>query len=270
MTRFVFCFLALAVLVASDYCGDWTAIDLQKDVPLALATDKVEVYYMAAPLLYCGFLDKLTWINGYHGGLGMKNLRTNYTFTINFDGYPSFKATFLPIITRLPNATYNLQWQNFGKVFLYNGINDTYWHSLGPFPKNRELVATMNGVQFNSFHKWLSVANDTFQFYNPWFVYADFPSQPWIAGFECFQFVFNAVQKIQALGATMNPLVKTLKVSLGTAYSKMNVTKVNFFDPAWQNQIVDFFLLLEENWNNLGVIGFLEELVIILATGDSF
>jgi len=256
--------LALLASVLCDHCGPWTAIDLNLDVPTARPDDTIMVYYMCAPLLYCDYLDELTYINGYHGGLGLINTRTNVSITVNFDGFPSFAAAFLPIMKQLSNGSFSLDWQNGGKTFIYAGINNTYWHSL------QRHVYNMTGGQFNHFRTWLSKANDTFLFYNPWFVYSDFPSAPVLSGYECFQFTFNALQEIGKLGATLVPGVVSLPVSLGTAYTKSAATKIDFFDPIWRNKITNFYLMLEEKWDTLGYLGFVEELILILMTGDFF
>ncbi len=62
-------FLGLSL---AQYCGPWIAID-PNTIPLAQPTDQVEVYYMAAPLLYCTNLDEFANVNGYHGGIGLVN-----------------------------------------------------------------------------------------------------------------------------------------------------------------------------------------------------
>jgi len=259
--------LLLAVLLvcaSAQYCSEWIAIDLETQVPKAQPGDQLELYYIAAPLLYCSYLDELTYINGYHGGVGIKNLNTGFEMAINFD-WGDMKGIFLPNITDNGNGNYSLTWANFGATYLYNGINDTYWHSLG-----RLHVATMTGNQFNQFRDFLSHVNETYTFYNPWFVYKTFPAEPLLEGFECFQAAFKFIQKAIQLGAKRVPGVDTLKVSLGTAYSDMNVTKVDFNSPDWHIRIVDFFFMLEERWDLLGFVGFLEELAIVLATGDFF
>jgi len=235
-----------------------------KTVPVATPTDQIDVYYMAAPLLYCTNLDEYTLVNGYHGGIGLRNRNTGLNITVNFEGFPSFKGSFLPVISQFPNGTYNFEWQNAGKTFIYTSINTTYWHSLN------QKVATMNGTQFNQFIQWVAKANDTFTHYNPWFIYYSFPTQPLLKGFECFQFAIQSVLKVKELGATMLPGSDMLMVSLGTSYSDQKPIKVDFWDPNWQSRIVDFYLLLDEKWGDLGFIQFLEELWELIVDGDFF
>jgi len=158
-----------------------------------------------------------------------------------------------------------LEWFNQGRVFIYNNINYTYWHSQDIF------VATMTGVQYNTFMTdYVGKFNETLPFYDAWNVFIDFPNTPLIEGYTCFSFVFSAVQEIVKMGGKMQPGVDSLKVSLGTLYTSHNVTKVSYSDPAWTNQILDFYLTLDESVQILGYAGFLEEIVAIITTGDFF
>lgn len=62
----------LFVAIQADYCAPWIAVD-PKTIPQAQPGDEIDVYYMAAPLLYCTNLDEFTIVNGYHGGVGLVN-----------------------------------------------------------------------------------------------------------------------------------------------------------------------------------------------------
>jgi len=259
----LFFVLISSTLSLSDYCGPWPVLG-PNQVPLALPSDSVDVFYMAAPLLYCTNLDEYTYINGYHGGIGLRNRRSGLNITVNFEGFPSFKGSFLPVITELSIGSVHFQWQNGGKTFIYPGINMTYWHSLN------EKVATMNGLQFNEFMKWVALANATFTHYNPWFVYKSFPDQPLLTGFECFQFALKSVQKVRELGAVMVPGIDKLYVSLGTSYADVKPILVDYWDPVWHDRIEDFYMLLDEKWNDLGYIKFLEALWDLIVDGDFF
>jgi len=256
-------FLSFVLLSSAQYCGPWIGIDWRQ-VPLAKPTDSILVYYMAAPLLYCTNLDEFTWVNGYHGGVGVVNQNTGAKFSFSFQGWPAFLGTFLPTITKFTNGTYDLKWHNAGRLFIYSGINTTYWHSL------QQHVATMNGTTFNNFMQWISHANQTFTFYDPWSVYQSFPDKPLMKGFECFQWAVGAINKIKALGSTMMPGSDKLKVSIGNAFSNYKPTKVLITDPLWRDRITDFYLLLDEKFNELGLLGVLTELWEFVVDGDFF
>lgn len=250
--------------VPQDYCGPWNAINVTT-LERAKPTDVIEVHYLAAPIFYCSYLDRLTYLNAYHGGLGFINKRTGKQVVANFDGYPTFGATFLPTITKNSSGGYDLTWSNIGRVFLYDNINYTYWHSENVY------AADLTGAQYNKFlFSYIAGYNDTNPSYDGWNVYASFPSKPLIKGFTCFSFVFECMREIEALGGVLRPNITTLKESLGSLYTKANVQKVSYDDPKWTSQILDFYSFLEENINILGYVGFLEELYTIATTGDFF
>jgi len=251
------------ILPNAQYCGPWVPIDWTQ-VPVAHPNDTIDVYYMAAPLLYCSHLDEFTYVNGYHGGIGTINRNTGARTTYNYVGFPAFSGTFLPTIIKNSNGSYTLDWHNFGKTFIYAGINETYWHSL------QQKIAVMNGAQFNQFRLWLSHANQTYRYYDPWFVYEYFPSKPLLSGFECFQWAIQGVLEIKALGAQMLPGYDKLMVSVGSAYSWSQPKKVDFYDPAWRDRITEFYLLVDEKFSALGLLGLIVELWEFLVDGDFF
>jgi hypothetical protein len=90
-----------------DYCGPWIVVNVSTlpqaqpsifiDINYVIFSDVlgdvIEVHYLAAPILYvalfhssvlpnfssyCSYLDRLTWLDGYHGGLGFVNKYTEY------------------------------------------------------------------------------------------------------------------------------------------------------------------------------------------------
>eukprot|EP01127_Copromyxa_protea_P010977 TRINITY_DN2730_c0_g1_i1.p1 TRINITY_DN2730_c0_g1~~TRINITY_DN2730_c0_g1_i1.p1 ORF type:complete len:309 (-),score=56.45 TRINITY_DN2730_c0_g1_i1:27-953(-) len=256
----VFCMAANA---ADKYCSDWWGVD-----PLTIAkaneTDSIEVYYLAAPLLYCTNLDEFAHIHGYHGGVGLVNRRANVNLTVSFQANPGFMQSFVPTITKLANGSYDLAWQNGGSTYIYTGINTTYWHSL------MEPIATMNGTQFNLLLNWLAQANTTFPNYNPWSVYKSFPSEPYLTGFECFNFAVKMILEVNRLGAQMVPGWNQLKMSIGNAYTHTQPVKVDFNDPKWNSKIVNFYLLLEKQWGKMGFMNFLKELFNFAVKGEFF
>jgi len=247
----------------ADYCGPWIPLDI-KDIPSASPSDQIEMYYLAAPLMYCTNLDEYTYIGGYHGGIGLVNKKTKHNITLSFQGFPSFKGSFLPVITKQSNGSYTFDWQNGARTYIYDSINYTYWHSLN------QHVATLDGTQFNNLMMWVGKANSTYTHYNPWFVYESFPTKPVLKGFECFQFAVNTVIQAKTLGAKMAPGYDKLYVSLGTSYTHHAPVKVDWNDPVWHERILDFYLFLDEKWTDLGYAKFLEELYELVIRGDFF
>jgi len=75
---------------------------------------------------------------------------------------------------------------------------------------------------------------------------------------------------VRELGADMVPGIDKLYVSLGTSYASVKPIKVDFWDPVWHDRIVDFYMLLDEKWNDLGFIHFLEALFELFLDGDFF
>jgi len=223
-------------------------------VPKAAPTDVIQVFYLASPLLYCDYLDDAIWINGYHGALALLNTRTNQSWNLNYDAWPSFPGAIIPHITKYQNGTTSLNWTNFGGVFIYDGINKTYWHTID------DLVATMNGDQFNALINYLPVMNKTMPFYNLLSVYKSFPDQPLFLGFECFQWTFTCLAEIQRLGGTLVNGVTTLKQSLITLYSHSKPQKVDINDPVVLQDLVTFYESLEDGWTDVGIVEFFEEI----------
>jgi len=258
-----FFFILLIGVVSCQYCGPWIPLDW-RTIPPALPSDPIQVRYVAAPLLFCSYENDLAYINGYHGGLAFINLRNNVSYTLNFDAYPTFTGVFFPSLQRLDNGTFELEWENYGKTFLYEGINETYWCSLNQY------VADMNGDQFNQYLAWIGYTNDSQTYYNPWFVCYSFPDQIFLPSYECFQWVKSSLFHIQLLGGTIAPGVTSFYNSIAALYTKEMPKEVDLYDPTWTNDILDFYELLEENWNNLGVIGFFEELIRIAIDDQIF
>jgi len=242
------------------YCGDWIPLDW-KTLPPALPDDRVEVYYLASPLLYCDYLDEAIWINGYHGAVAFLNTRTKQSWNLNYDAWPTFPGALMPDIKRYNNGTVDLVWANNGGVFIYEGINLTYWHTLDT------LVAVMTGAQWNSLVALLPIMNKTMPYYNPFTVYETFPDRPLFEGFECFQWTFVCLLEIQKLGATLVNGVTTLQQSLTSLYSHKLPTKMNSSDPAVFAQIVQFYEVLEDGWDDVGVLSFFEELWSVAIEG---
>eukprot|EP01128_Nolandella_sp_AFSM9_P008494 TRINITY_DN5205_c0_g1_i1.p1 TRINITY_DN5205_c0_g1~~TRINITY_DN5205_c0_g1_i1.p1 ORF type:complete len:314 (+),score=57.40 TRINITY_DN5205_c0_g1_i1:115-942(+) len=232
-------------------------------MPQADADHTITVSYLAAPLMYCSLKDELTILNGYHGGIGFTNTNTNTSYTINYDAYPSFSQAVFPGITTYPNGTTNMEWSIEGRAFIYEGINTTYWHI-----ENKE-VAKMNGIQYNAFLEWLAVANKTFTRYDTVAVYKDYPGTPWLDGFECFQFVFELIKKVQELGGKLTPGLTHLHMAVASIYTNSKPQVVDFDGP-YHNEIIKFYQALELQYKQLGIINFIGEILKLLLFGDAY
>eukprot|EP01130_Rhizamoeba_saxonica_P007390 TRINITY_DN2991_c0_g1_i1.p1 TRINITY_DN2991_c0_g1~~TRINITY_DN2991_c0_g1_i1.p1 ORF type:complete len:302 (-),score=53.66 TRINITY_DN2991_c0_g1_i1:31-936(-) len=260
--------LSLFVIVAimtvdADYCGPWPVEDVHS-LPAAKAGDDISITYLVAPLLYCSYKDEATHINGYHGGIGFTNRRTNFSITLNYDAYPEFMNAIVPEITKLPNGTVDLKWGNFGKVFIYEGINNTYWHSVN------QLVGHMSGSQYNKFiNEFVAGANDTFTFYNAWRVYDKIPGKLLMDNYECFNFVWDCFEAVQEYGGIIFPDLH-LRQSFATMFSAYSPKKVNMDNPSERDEVVAFWEIFEGKFKDLGVIGTLVELFELVIEGSFY
>jgi len=140
-----------------------------------------------------------------------------------------------------------------GKVFIYDGINSTYWFTIN------DHVADMSGDQFNQFLQWAGDSNNTLTYYNPWSVFNSFPDKAYVQAYECFQWAGIALVHIQSIGGKLMPNVTELYVCIAALYSSTQPVKADLNDPQWTNNIVEFYDLLSGNWNDLGPLGFFIE-----------
>jgi len=247
-------------LVSSDYCGPWIPIDWTK-MPMASPTDEIEVRYLVAPLLYCSYKDALAGIGGYHAGIAFTNKNTSWSFTLNFDAYPDLNHAIVPDIIRYPNGSKDLNWKNFGKVYVYQGINATYWHSVN------KVVGSMNGAQLNDFlNHYLVSANDSFPYYNMWRVYDKPGGKIILDNYACFNFVWNCFLEVQKYGGTIIPNLH-LNQSFGATYTKKIPQKQDYNDNHQRQGIIKFYEAVEGKVKELGILGFFLEIFEILIDG---
>jgi hypothetical protein len=250
----------LISLVSSDYCGPWIAIDWTK-MPMPSPTDTIEVRYLVAPLLYCSYKNFMTGLGGYHAGIAFVNKQKNYSFTLNYDAYPDFFHAIIPDVIRYPNGSRDLAWKNYGKVFVYEGINATYWHNAN------QVVGTMTGAQLTTFfNNFLVKANDSFPYYNLWRVYDHRNGKILLDNYSCFNFVWTCFIEIQQFGGTIVPNLH-LNQSFGAAYSKRLPQKENYNDPVQRQGIIKFYEALEGKVKDIGIAGFFIELFEIFIDG---
>jgi len=239
-------------------CGPWVPLDIST-LPSAYPSDIIDINMLVAPLLECSDGDRAKLIDAYHGGLSFRNRRTNFIITINFDASPSFQLAIIPNIIEYSNGTVELVWENYGKVFIYSGENDTYWETILP-------IATMNGSSYNMFMKWLATANDSYLYYNLWSVWTGWPGKVLLPNYECFAFVWTSLNQLEIVGAVFDPNARP-KQSFISLYSTSVPQKVDVTDPTKYKAVVAFYQTLEGKINDEGIIGFLEELWDIVVDG---
>jgi len=253
--------MAILPFAAGD-CGPWIALNITT-LPPALPSDKITIKYLVAPLLECDYGDDAWWIDAFHGGFSLKNERTGFLITLNFDASPSFTQAIIPTITKFPNGTVDLQWENRGRVFIYAGENDTYWDE-AVIP-----LGVMNGTAYNSFMKWIGNVNASNPHYNIWSVWTDWPGKPLMPNYECFAWVWDAFELMHELGAIFDPKVRP-RQSFVALYSDSVPQKVDEKDPEVMNDIVEFYEVLEAKINTVGVLGLLAEFWDIVMDGDFY
>eukprot|EP01013_Petalomonas_cantuscygni_P020095 TRINITY_DN3826_c0_g1_i1.p1 TRINITY_DN3826_c0_g1~~TRINITY_DN3826_c0_g1_i1.p1 ORF type:complete len:396 (-),score=64.30 TRINITY_DN3826_c0_g1_i1:1523-2710(-) len=155
--------LVVSVHVAVAVCGPWIPVP-PESVPRAAPNDTVEVYYLVAPLEECSHGHSGGKLGLNHGAVAFRNVRTGAGITVNLDATPSFDAAIAPDILYPPaNSSVEpfLVPTNGAGVFIYDGINTTYFSTLSVH------VASIPGGVFNGFvSRFLPATNATFTRYN--------------------------------------------------------------------------------------------------------
>jgi len=220
--------------------------------------------------------------NAYHGALGFFNTyvdghcfvvvgreltitsRSKLSWNVNFEAWPSFLGALTPHIHKYANGSVDLVWENHGGVFIYNDINVTFWNAI------HELVATMNGNQFNTLLNSFIAMNTTLPFYNPISVYKSFPNELLLEGLECFQWTFMCLSEIQRIGGKLGKGITYLKQSLPVIYAKSTPKKVNISNPEVLSDVILFYEAILHGWKDVGVSKFFKELWRIAAEGTFY
>jgi len=203
-------------------------------------------------------------MGAYHGGIATINARTGSTFTINMGAAPTFEGAIVPNIETHADGSCNITSTNHAITLVYEGINTDYWHT------HNDHIADMTGDQFNQFLLWIGNANTSFPRYNVFSVYQEFPDKYTLNGYECFEFAFNCIAKIQELGGRLVPGLTQLPRSIMILYSDYAPVKVDPSTPGISSDLVNFFETLEGGWEQLGIVGFFEEVWKIARSGEFF
>jgi len=233
-------------------CGPWIAVNVSSLTP-ADPDDIVTMYYLLAPLLECQYGNEFVVFNAYHGGIGFNTSQTSVT--VNFEAYPNFTGAILPTIIRYPNKTIDLLWENNGRVFVYEGINSTYWTII-------QEVGYLTGEQYNTLLEWVGTINSTSPWYDLWSVYDEWPGTPFIKSQDCFSFVWELWNKTLDLGGTLTVTEDTR--SLITAFSRKAPAKVDMSSSSQRDSVVKFYEALETKIKDLGLQAFLEAVADII------
>jgi hypothetical protein len=186
------------------------------------ADDRVDVWYLVAPLLEVDLGNLLEGLELFHGGVGFTNRyqfssrlivtchsyhslycrRTNYSININYDADDFFSSSLFPEVVNYGNGTKDLKWLNQGMhccsliafqhfegaVYVYEGIYEPYWCTL------RLVIGEINGSIYNTYiTEHLSKANQTYPFYNLFSVQERWGAQPWLNSWTCFDFVWSVL-----------------------------------------------------------------------------
>jgi len=222
----------------------------------------------------CQYDNAMTYLNGYHGGLGFKNVRTGYNITVNFDALPTFMGAVVPELVYHPNGEVELSWSDDGGVLIYLGINMTFW------AYGSEDLVNITGAQFNILLDWFVDYNSTNQPYDIWSVFTQYPLQPWdqtwIPAHDCFAFVWQAMDQITQQGVILPK--KTASHSIVALLSPTAPIKLDMNNPIERAYVVSFYQYLLNQLEKYGVTAILtlfrellyEERMIIRSYGEYY
>ncbi|KAL6073935.1 Ceroid-lipofuscinosis neuronal protein 5, variant 2 [Balamuthia mandrillaris] len=182
----LWCFFFIGWVAA----GPWDPIPWDS-VPMAKPSDKVDFYYVEAPLLSAEIgTTILGYFDLFHGAVAIHNRDSGVNITINYDA-DDFYHSFYPKLVTNSTGHKALEWINGGAVLIYKGINASYWVEEGL----RRPVTSVSGDLFNKYMMWLRTVNDTYLYYNFWDVWSSFPDGThYLKGWTCFDFVWKSMQ----------------------------------------------------------------------------
>jgi len=230
-------------------CGSWIPLDVNT-LPDAHPDDQINVFYLVAPLMECQYGNDLALISAYHGGLGLLNTNTGFAITLNYDAIPNFEYALLPLVNQTDNT---LVWSNQGAVFVYSGINETFWYT------NIELVANINGNMYNNYMKWIKSFNTTYPWYDLWTSLNDWPGDFYPPlSHDCFSFVWQTFAQLETLGAKIIP--SEAPIGLLTFFTNSPPIKVDMTNPTNQLNVFKFYKDMREKIDEYSILG----LVIVM------
>jgi len=231
----------------------------------AAATDRLEIYYMQAPAFEGAFGDLFKSIGGYHSAFGIINRSNNKTYTLEYDAVSEVLNATLPIVSKLPNGTVELDWYNGGNNCLQEGMNVTYY-SVGV-----QLATTINGTVWNKFLQWTLKDNATYTEYQLSYVIDEWkgPLQTtfFINSSTCYDFNWRGFQALYNLGATLNS-TQVFKHDYISYFASVPPVAVDYNDPEWKERINAYYVAWDFHKHDVleDLIRFLIEILL----GDKF
>lgn len=199
--------------------------------------DVIEVWWLVAPIWEFVLGPIMGDLGLYHSAVGFRHVRTNQTYTIEFESlFESPNATFpyvVPVDPKDPNGQKEIIWCNEGAICFMPYINWTYY-------TNKSIIAVTNGSVFNKFMKWVPVENETSSLYYYTFsVYEEWRQEPpFIDAYTCDDFAFRALGVLAWLGVDFHGLV--LERDFLNFYASKPVP-VDSSDPSNLKKIIDFY-----------------------------
>lgn len=199
--------------------------------------DVVEIWWLVAPIWEFVLGPIMGDLGLYHSAVGFRHVRTNQTYTIEFESlFESPNATFPYVVStdpKDPSGQKEIIWCNEGAICFMPYINWTYY-------TNKSVIAVTNGAVFNKFMKWVPVENETFSLhYYTFSVYEQWRQEPpYIDAYTCDDFAFRALGVLAWLGVDFHGIM--LERDFLNFYASKPVL-VDEKDPINMKKIVDFY-----------------------------
>jgi hypothetical protein len=239
-------FIVASLAIFAHISCDWTPVDWTT-LPAAKPNDRVDIYYLTAPLLEDEFGSLGKELNLYHGGLGLSNRDSGLNITLNYDAEDFFRASLFPSIVTLSNGSKALNWDNGGATFIYMGINTTYF-------KGINLSATTNGSVYNDFiSTWNPKVNETQPFYNMFGVTSHYQGIIWLQSWDCFDYSWAAFQAFADRGVVFGSSISASRnfVNFYSWAQPKKVTEEYYNNQTVRADIINFYELTEAAWSKL-------------------
>mmetsp|Transcript_23138 Transcript_23138/g.39324 ORF Transcript_23138/g.39324 Transcript_23138/m.39324 type:complete len:286 (-) Transcript_23138:41-898(-) len=255
---FSFCCLILFSISLVNAKYDWSPIS-PSSFPKTIATDKIDVTYVEAPLLKAEVGPVFGYLGLYHGGLKFHNHRTNFTFTTNYDSVDLnlFQSQLPQVIEK--NGQKELKWFNAGRVYCYKGGQEGFWTPTTP-------MGTINGTQFNSYLPFLIGFNQTWPYYEMFNIGTT--HKVFVDSRECFDFAIHSLKFLENLGAVFTH--KTVRRNEAFVLTDHAPVVVNYTDPAVKAKVIEFYEVLTLKWKKAGNFFELIEELWDIARGKEF
>eukprot|EP01124_Arcella_intermedia_P037353 TRINITY_DN998_c0_g1_i1.p1 TRINITY_DN998_c0_g1~~TRINITY_DN998_c0_g1_i1.p1 ORF type:complete len:318 (-),score=37.80 TRINITY_DN998_c0_g1_i1:154-1107(-) len=247
--------LLLVVEVLGD-CGpdEWIVLNVSGLPPLD-GTERVVVTNLVSALLECTEGDILTRLNGYHGGLGFtvyhpsQPSQVYFEISLNYDAYPTFLGSIFPSMQYGLSGVPSMSWSAEGKVFVYEGINITFWD---PEKYGTKQIGEINGTVLKDYLEWIvqyNNSNDPDQiFYDAVGLYTYYPMRPWdkvwFPSHECFSFVWESIHFFAEKGIIFD--VKSAKQSVIAIFTTKDPVPISMDDPVQRQAVLTFYQIISE------------------------